>query len=352
MFNYQNRGISTLVTIVIIAVLVVVVGGGILAYQRYYIPQQTLKNQQAKNQNNQNDSGTTTCVDSDGGTNYYVAGQAKIVNNSPNQQFLDDECRGNTLIEAGCSNGRITSTTYVCPNSCLDGACVNSKLSINVTSPNGGEVWKVGETHNITWTSSLPQNSRVLIYLSKAGSNYDYSIATSISATLGTYSWTIPATVGGGNTSSISIIGNQWKVLIEYPTSSGFDTSDNYFSIAASTFDQTAGWQTYTNSNYNFQIKYPNNWFAEMNSLNNTPDLVFCPPNLTYHSSGSTGCMNQPSGYQSGMIYLFAYDNNTKPNNINYQYLGFNSGKYYYLFNDNGSKDIFTQIISTFKFTK
>lgn len=118
----------------------------------------------------------------------------------------------------------------------------------------------------------------------------------------------------------------------------------------------TEGWKTYTNNDYNFQIEYPNNWFAEKNSEDfapgyNGPDLVFCPPNLTYHSSGSTGCMNQPSGYQSGMIYLFTYDTNTKPNNINYQYLGFNSGKYYYLFNDNGSKDIFTQILSTFKFT-
>jgi len=178
---------------------------------------------------------TTTCVDSDGGINYYVAGQASIP--STNHQFggtpefLDDSCQGNKLIEAYCSNGSIASTAYVCPDGCLNGACINSKLSITVTSPNGGETWKVGETHNITWTSSLPQNSRVLIYLSKAGSNYDYTIATGVSATLGTYSWTIPATVGGGNTSSISTVGNQWKVLIEYPASSGFDSSDNYFSI-------------------------------------------------------------------------------------------------------------------------
>ncbi len=178
-----------------------------------------------------------TCVDSDSGLNYYVSGRASIPVNGPgtSPEFLEDSCQGNTLTEAYCSNGRVASTTYVCPNSCLNGACVNSNLSVTVTSPNGGEVWKVGETHNITWASSLPQSSSVVIYLSKAGSNYDYTVATNILASLGTYSWTIPATVGGSNTGSISTVGNQWKVMIEYPSSSGFDTSDNYFTIATAT---------------------------------------------------------------------------------------------------------------------
>jgi hypothetical protein len=49
MFNYQNRGISTLVAIGIIAVLVVVVGGGVFGYQ--YISSQKNNNQQTQNKN-------------------------------------------------------------------------------------------------------------------------------------------------------------------------------------------------------------------------------------------------------------------------------------------------------------
>jgi len=131
-----------------------------------------------------------------------------------------------------------------------------------------------------------------------------------------------------------------------------FSTDPNVINVFNIMVDSISEIKTITDIDYNFKIEYPNNWFAEKNSFNNAPDLVFCPPNLTYHSSGVTGCMIQPSGYQSGMIYLFAYGTDPKSNNTNYQYLGFNSGKYYYLFNDSGSKDIFSQMISTFKFTK
>src|SRR3989338_7342012 len=55
------------------------------------------------------------------------------------------------------------------------------QASITVTSPNGGETWKQGETHNITWTSSGVGN--VIIQLYKGAyymvSNLAYSVPAS-----------------------------------------------------------------------------------------------------------------------------------------------------------------------------
>jgi len=61
---------------------------------------------------------------------------------------------------------------------------------ISITSPVGGEKWDVGFPYNITWTSSGV--TKVKIEFSK-NNGYTWStIIASVSASLGTYAWTIP----------------------------------------------------------------------------------------------------------------------------------------------------------------
>lgn len=60
--------------------------------------------------------------------------------------------------------------------------------SITVDSPNGGEQWVIGSTHNITWTAA--NVSSVDIDYAADGSNYT-RIATG--RTGGSYSWTVPS---------------------------------------------------------------------------------------------------------------------------------------------------------------
>ena len=107
-------------------------------------------------------SAPKTCVDSDSGLNYYLKGQASIPVDGPghNPQSLDDECQGNTLTEAYCSNGGITSTSYVCSNGCLNGACVQltTQPSITVTSPAAGANLQVGQAYTVRWTESPAEN--------------------------------------------------------------------------------------------------------------------------------------------------------------------------------------------------
>jgi|GEM_PF-877336 len=70
---------------------------------------------------------------------------------------------------------------------------ISQNSSVTVTSPNGGENWVVGSSHNITWTSSNVSNVR-LEFTTNNGNIWS-SITTSTSATTGSYAWTIPNAV-------------------------------------------------------------------------------------------------------------------------------------------------------------
>jgi hypothetical protein len=63
--------------------------------------------------------------------------------------------------------------------------------SVTVTSPNGGETWGIGTSHNITWTSSGVTNVKIELSTNN-GSNWSNIIASTPST--GTYSWNVSNT--------------------------------------------------------------------------------------------------------------------------------------------------------------
>jgi hypothetical protein len=63
--------------------------------------------------------------------------------------------------------------------------------NVTVTSPNGGEIWTQGTTHNITWTSIAVIN--VMIELS-VNNGASWSPVISSTPSTGTYSWLVPNT--------------------------------------------------------------------------------------------------------------------------------------------------------------
>ncbi len=110
-------------------------------------------------------------------------------------------------------------------------------VTIAVNSPNGSETWKVGETHDITWTlNGLPPTGyAVNILMTNYTTKYRYSIAPSIPVSQGKYSWTISSDLGG-----ISTLGNQMKMFIVFADNPGAaggnypqDESNNYFTVSA-----------------------------------------------------------------------------------------------------------------------
>ncbi len=112
------------------------------------------------------------CTDSDVISNYpeeksyYTKGTLKI-----GDIVREDSCSfdGQYVVENFCSNRTADNRgwdyfSYKCPNGCENGACKQSTAqpSITVTSPNGGETWVQGSTHNITWNSSGLKNKVII----------------------------------------------------------------------------------------------------------------------------------------------------------------------------------------------
>ena len=97
--------------------------------------------------------------------------------------------------------------------------------SITVTSPDGGETWKRGTAHTITWSYTGNPGSTVKIVLLKEGVEAG-TIASSVpvgSGGKGSYTWPI---------SSSGYTGNYFKVSIQSISQPAIkDVSDNYFII-------------------------------------------------------------------------------------------------------------------------
>jgi len=99
--------------------------------------------------------------------------------------------------------------------------------SITVTSPNGGENWELGSTHNVTWTSS-GVSGNVGIKLFQNGTSLGY-IAQNIPVSAGTYSWEIDEIIGVGPISA----GVNYQIQVKQSGAAG-DMSNGNFTISGS----------------------------------------------------------------------------------------------------------------------
>ena len=74
----------------------------------------------------------------------------------------------------------------------------NTAPTVTVTAPNGGEDWKAGSVHAITWTAAdnVAVTAIDLAWSSDGGVSYPNSIATGLTNS-GTYNWTVPDAPGG-----------------------------------------------------------------------------------------------------------------------------------------------------------
>lgn len=152
---------------------------------------------------------------------------------------------------------------------------------IELTSPNGGEVWKAGETHNITWNKSSDVISMGIGYGTGPGSlnHIETSILFDAGGTTGSYIWKIPENL-------LSSYFKSKEYLIKLTSYSEIDhislhdESDDYFTILSSLYvepepvvvdppaaiitspssntslqigaSHTISWQSITNDNYRY----------------------------------------------------------------------------------------------------
>jgi C1A family cysteine protease len=97
-------------------------------------------------------------------------------------------------------------------------------VKVHVDSPNGGEIWSVGETHDITWTTARQTPDSLNIFLSlDGGATYDRAIANGLAGTTTSYGWTVPnLPVNTARVKVIAYYGNK---------NAGYDMSDANFTI-------------------------------------------------------------------------------------------------------------------------
>jgi C1A family cysteine protease len=98
-----------------------------------------------------------------------------------------------------------------------------SPVVVCVTSPNGGEIWKAGDQHTITWYTArqTPDSMSVLLSLD-GGETYEYTIAHGLTGAT-SYDWTVP---------ELPVSTARVKVVAYYENQvGGYDVSNGNFRI-------------------------------------------------------------------------------------------------------------------------
>ncbi|MGE5280051.1 MAG: hypothetical protein ACM3L6_04830, partial [Deltaproteobacteria bacterium] len=125
---------------------------------------------------------------SDNGGATYVP----IINQTPNAGTY-----AWTVPDAITTQARVRVTNYD-DSTVTDASNANFKIqgTFVISSPNGGEAWIVGSSHDILWSTSGTINFADLAYSTDGGATYPNGIVTSL-GNIGTYSWTVPDNVSG-----------------------------------------------------------------------------------------------------------------------------------------------------------
>jgi len=140
---------------------------------------------------------------------------------------------------------------------------------IKVISPNGGEIWEIGETYQIKWNCPDDAGADVIdIFMEDKRESVEKPIGSLIECSLGKYSWKVE---------NISSGQDSFKVQLRHVAGAQpiIDESDNYFSIVVpdesdtisslTSIDET--WNLYTNNKYGFSIKVPKKMFHGYGSM-------------------------------------------------------------------------------------
>ncbi len=132
---------------------------------------------------------------------------------------------------------------------------------LNLTAPNGGEVWTIGSTYDITWTQQDLAGDVTLTLLGPNTNPANNLIAADLPVAAGSYSWTIPASVTPNP---------YYRVRITATGANGtvvWDISDAHFAIDGGTPPPPPGTLTVTSPNggetWERGSAYPITWTSE-----------------------------------------------------------------------------------------
>jgi hypothetical protein len=185
------------------------------------------------------------------------------------QQIVDSNFRGTRAVFAGDLDGDGDADIAAVSREFgelawwrVGGGGGPSAAALTVNSPNGGESWQAGSTHDITWTSTGSVGAVKIEFSSDQGASWN-TIANSTSNS-GTYSWQVP-----------NISSNNCLVRIsEANDADPSDASDNTFSITAlaslTLLAPNGGEKISTGASY--QIKWNSSGAIDQVKLEFSPD--------------------------------------------------------------------------------
>ncbi|MBU1087047.1 MAG: GPI anchored serine-threonine rich family protein, partial [Candidatus Omnitrophica bacterium] len=139
---------------------------------------------------------------------------------STTNSYLDD-C-SNRVVQTDSTTVTFTREESVVRNDIDWFAVEFAPLTLKI--PNGGEVWQVGDTENITWVHAASLETggscvdagyvghhlvNLKLSMNSGGDSYPLTIISGIRGTLDTYAWTLPAEISGTD-----IIGESLRVQI------------------------------------------------------------------------------------------------------------------------------------------
>ena len=177
--------------------------------------------------------------------------------------------------------------------------------TITVTAPNGGESWKIGSTYNITWNSQYVTNVNILLY---NGTSVAGSIVSNYSASLGTYSWTIPQGITPNSNYFIRIEDSNASLL--------YDMSDATFTI----LPQPVITVTAPNGGENWQIgsSFNINWTTSNAGANVKIELysnnVLYKTIVTSTPNSGSYLWDIPTSYYAGTQYQIRIEDTSDAN--------------------------------------
>jgi hypothetical protein len=162
----------------------------------------------------------------DGGSNWTTIASGVNVTAGTTNHTVTELATTTALVRITMASGGQTDTSN-------NHFSITNVPSITVTAPNGGEVWYTGASSNITWTTSGALTGNVTIKRSiDNGSSYS-NIATGISASAGTYSWTPSAGDVSGSADALIQIVSETYAQINDVSNAPFEVKAPFITVSS-----------------------------------------------------------------------------------------------------------------------
>ncbi|MBK7958468.1 MAG: hypothetical protein IPK03_10345 [Bacteroidetes bacterium] len=161
-----------------------------------------------------------------------------------------------------------------------------------LTSPNGGEVWNVNSSRNITWTAATLYTSVVIEFSIDNGTTWNFVSAAT--GNTGSFAWTVPFNPSTqckirisnfGNPSVFDVSDANFTIQIPSPVLLTPNGGETWYAGTSNAITWTPSTVFSTTVNLEYSIDNGLNWSTIANNVNNTGTYNWTIPNVNSTSA-------------------------------------------------------------------